>query len=299
MSSRYEAPDLWSRNPLQSRIFLLKFEIAGKTGSNPTQRPYTLHVRFLTRLSTRCRLISTSALSRPGSRGESSFSFWRSAKASWDSPCPLPDEPHIEIENFLERVLWPLIHTHDRGEYVACLERHTWTALACEATTSSPSRLKVDDMLRPDRGQYLRAVCRYYELGIRKRSHQIRKHSLLPGRMQMQLNLVDEHDGFRGERILKMRVSLCHASGEGRPRAPVLCGSLRSIGRTRAFPVCLTQTLRTQRNEEGQVRYGDPRRREQSTESPCAPRQDPPAGNRDRAVPSVVATLRFPWHKTI
>ena len=70
------------------RIFHLKFKITGKTGGRLMQGSYTLHGYFLTRFSTRCRLISTSALSRPGSRGESSFSFWRSAKAFWDSPCP-------------------------------------------------------------------------------------------------------------------------------------------------------------------------------------------------------------------
>ena len=65
-----------------------------------------------------------------------------------------------------------------------------------------------------DGGENLGAMRRYNELGIPKCTHQITQNPLLPLRMQVQLDFIDQGDRLGFEGIRKVWIALCHAPGQ-------------------------------------------------------------------------------------
>ena len=79
---------LMTAESLPTRVVPLHFEVIRQTAGGAVQHTDAFHADFPMRLSTLRRLISTSALSRPGSSGESSSSSRLRLRASSDSPRP-------------------------------------------------------------------------------------------------------------------------------------------------------------------------------------------------------------------
>ena len=73
---------------------------------------------------------------------------------------------------------------------------------------------ELDDVFGLDGRQHLRAVGGDDELRVRECPSHVVQDPLLPRRVEVQLDLIDQDDRFGRQRILEMRITLCHSPRE-------------------------------------------------------------------------------------